>query len=108
VEVVAGGANNQLLEERHGEELEKRGMLYAPDFVANAGGVINVYGEVAGWSADRALRKADEIYDTTLGVFEIARENGVPTFQAADRLAERRLAAVGGLMRTWPQWPRKS
>ena len=108
VEVVAGGANNQLLEERHGEELEKRGILYAPDFVANAGGVINVYGEVAGWTADRALRKADEIYDTTLGVFEIAKEQGIPTYVAADRLAERRLAAVGGLMRTWPQWPRKS
>lgn len=108
VQVVAGGANNQLLEERHGDELERRGIRYAPDYVANAGGVINVYGEVAGWGADRALRKADEIYETTLGVFEIAREQGIPTYVAADRLAERRLAAVGGLVRTWPQWPRKS
>jgi len=108
VEVVAGGANNQLLEERHGEELERRGLLYAPDYVANAGGVINVYSEVAGWTSERALRKADEIYDTTLGVFEIAKEQGIPTYVAADRLAERRLAAVGGLVRTWPQWPRKS
>ncbi len=108
VEIVAGAANNQLLEERHGDELERRGLLYAPDYVANAGGVINVYGEVAGWTTGRALRKADEIFDTTLGVFEIAREKGIPTYQAADRLAERRLAAVGGLMRTWPEWPRKS
>jgi leucine dehydrogenase len=108
VEIVAGGANNQLLEERHGDELERRGILYAPDFVANAGGVINVYSEVAGWTRDRALRKADEIFDTTLGVFEIAKEQGIPTYVAADRLAERRLAAVGGLVRTWPQWPRKS
>ena len=108
VEIVAGGANNQLLEQRHGDELEQRGILYAPDFVANAGGVINVYSEVAGWTRDRALRKADEIFDTTLGVFEIAKEQGIPTYVAADRLAERRLAAVGGLVRTWPQWPRKS
>lgn len=108
VEVVAGAANNQLLEERHGDDLERRGILYAPDYVANAGGVINVYSELAGWSAQRALRKADEIYDTTLSVFEIAREQGIPTHVAADRLAERRLKAVGALVRTWPQWPRKS
>lgn len=108
VEIVSGAANNQLLEERHGVDLEKRGILYAPDFVANAGGVINVYSELAGWTADRALRKADEIFETTLGVFEIAREQGIPTYEAADRLAERRLQAVGSLVRTWPQWPRKS
>jgi leucine dehydrogenase len=108
VEIVAGAANNQLLEERHGIELEKRGILYAPDFVANAGGVINVYSELAGWTSQRALRKADEIFETTLGVFEIAKEQGIPTYEAADRLAERRLQAVGGLVRTWPQWPRKS
>lgn len=107
VEIVSGGANNQLLEERHGSELEARGILYAPDFVANAGGVINVYSELAGWTSKRALRKADEIYETTLGVFEIAKEESIPTFEAADRLAERRLQAVGGLVKTWPQWPRK-
>jgi leucine dehydrogenase len=98
VEIVAGAANNQLLEERHGDELERRGILYAPDFVANAGGVINVYSEVAGWTRDRALRKADEIFETTLGVFEIAKGRN-PDLRAADRLAERRLAAVGGLVR---------
>ncbi len=109
VEIIAGAANNQLLlAEKHGGELEKKGILYAPDFVANAGGVINVYSELAGWTSQRALRKADEIFDTTLGVFEIAREQGIPTYEAADRLAERRLQAVGGLVRTWPQWPRKS
>jgi leucine dehydrogenase len=108
VEIVAGGANNQLLEQLHGDELEARGILYAPDYVANAGGVINVYGEVAGWTRDRALRKADEIFDTTLGVFEIAREQGIPTYVAADRLAVRRIAAVAEMARTWPQWPRKS
>jgi leucine dehydrogenase len=94
VEVIAGGANNQLLEERHGRLLEEMGMQYAPDYVANAGGVINVFGEVAGWDSERSLRKADEIYDTVLSVFEIARTDGIPSYEAADRLAERRLASV--------------
>jgi leucine dehydrogenase len=91
VEIIAGGANNQLLEERHGDILEERGMLYTPDYVANAGGVINVYGEVAGWDSEHALMKADEIYDTVLGVFEIAKAEKIPSYKAADRLAERRL-----------------
>ncbi len=108
VEIVAGAANNQLLETRHGDELEAKGILYAPDYVANAGGVINVYSELAGWTSERALRKADEIFHTTLSVFDIAKEQRIPTYVAADRLAERRLAAVSGLVRTWPQWPRES
>jgi len=94
VQVVAGGANNQLLEERHGDELQRRGILYAPDYVANAGGVINVYGEVVGWDAQRALDKADDIYDTILKVFDIAEAKKIPTYEAADRLAELRLAEV--------------
>jgi leucine dehydrogenase len=92
VQIVAGGANNQLLEERHGDELQRRGILYAPDYVANAGGVINVYGEVVGWDAQRALDKADDIYDTILKVFDIAEAKKIPTYEAADRLAELRLA----------------
>ena len=89
-------------------ELEEKGIQYTPDFVANAGGVINVYSELAGWTSQRALRKADEIYDTTLSVFDIAKDQRIPTYEAADRLAEKRLRNVGGLVRTWPQWPRKS
>ncbi|MBI1810226.1 MAG: Glu/Leu/Phe/Val dehydrogenase [Gemmatimonadetes bacterium] len=109
VEIVCGGANNQLLEpKKHGEALEKRNILYGPDFVANAGGVINVYSELAGWTHERSLRKADEIFDTLLGVYAIAKEDGIPTYVAADKLAEKRLAAVRGLTKTWPQWPRKS
>ncbi len=107
VEIVSGAANNVLLEERHGEVLDEKGILYAPDYVANAGGVINVYSELAGWSSARAFRKADEIYDTILKVFRIAKTDKVPTYVAADRLAEQRIAAVGGLVRTWPQWPNK-
>ncbi len=94
VEIVAGGANNQLLEARHGDVLEERGIDYAPDYVANAGGVINVFGEVAGWDSERALRKADDIYDTVLKVYEIASTDGIPSYVAADRLAERRLRLV--------------
>ena len=107
VQIVAGAANNQLLEERHGDALEKRGIRYTPVSIANAGGVINVYSELAGWDPQRALRKADEIYATTLGVFEIARAEGIPTYEAADRLAERRLKAVASMVKTWPQWPNR-
>jgi leucine dehydrogenase len=107
VEIVAGGANNQLQDERHGDELHRRGILYAPDYVANAGGVINVYSELAGWSSARAFRKADEIYETVLRVFSIAKQDGIPTHEAADRLAEQRIRAVGTMVRTWPQWPNK-
>ncbi|HEX8849030.1 MAG TPA: Glu/Leu/Phe/Val dehydrogenase [Gemmatimonadaceae bacterium] len=107
VQVVSGGANNQLAEERHGDILEEKEILYAPDYVANAGGVINVYSELAGWDATRSLRKADEIYNTILGVFEIAEKDGIPTYRAADRLAERRLKSVGSMVKTWPQWPNK-
>jgi leucine dehydrogenase len=107
VQIVCGAANNVLLEEKHGDVLEKKQILYTPDYVANAGGVINVYSELAGWSSARAFRKADEIYDTVLKVFQIAKSDKVPTYVAADRLAEQRIRAVGSMVRTWPQWPNK-
>jgi leucine dehydrogenase len=94
VQIVAGGANNQLAEEVHGDLLEQRGIVYAPDYVINGGGLINVNAELNGWSADRARHKAGEIYDTILRVFEIAAEEGIPSYRAADRLAEQRIAAV--------------
>jgi len=94
VEVVAGAANNQLAEERHGDMLEQRGITYAPDYVINAGGLINVNAELNGWTAERARNKAGDIYDAILRVFEIAKEEGIPSYKAADRLAEQRIAAV--------------
>jgi leucine dehydrogenase len=106
-EIVCGAANNVLLEERHGDELDARNIMYAPDYVANAGGVINVYSELAGWTSARAFRKADEIYDTILKVFAISKAEKIPTYLAADRLAEQRIHAVGSMVRTWPQWPNK-
>ena len=100
-EIIAGAANNLLAEERHGDELADAGILYAPDYVINAGGLINVYGELNGWTPERAQRKAGEIYDTLLSVFELASEQGIPTYEAADRLAERRIEQVARIQRTW-------
>ncbi len=94
VEIVAGGANNQLAEERHGDALEAKGITYAPDYVINGGGLINVNAELNGWTMERARNKAGEIYDTILRVFEIAEEEGIPSYHAADRLAEQRIAAI--------------
>jgi leucine dehydrogenase len=91
VELIVGGANNQLLEPRHGDLLEQRGIVYAPDYAANAGGVINgCCREMLGWDVERTLAKTDAIYDTLLDIFEAARREKVPTYQAADRLAEER------------------
>jgi leucine dehydrogenase len=101
VEIIAGGANNQLAEDRHGDLLEQRGILYAPDYVINGGGVINVYGELHRWPIERAKKKAGEIYETLLRIFEIAKRERMPTYRAADRLAEQRIAAVAGLDRMW-------
>jgi leucine dehydrogenase len=101
VQIIAGGANNQLAEDRHGDLLEQRGILYAPDYVINGGGVINVYGELHRWPTERAKRKAGEIYETLLRIFDIAKRQRMPTYRAADRLAEQRIAAVAGLDRMW-------
>lgn len=101
VEIIAGGANNQLAEERHGEQLEKQGLTYAPDYVINGGGLISVYGEREGWDHERAIRKAGHIYDTLLLVYALAKRDKIPTFKAADRLAEQRIAAIGGMGRIW-------
>jgi leucine dehydrogenase len=89
--IIAGAANNQLLDERHGEMLRERNILYAPDYAANAGGVLNGCVELLGWNAELASRKVDEIYDTMLAIFETARAQGTPPNQAADRLVEQRL-----------------
>lgn len=91
VRIVAGSANNQLLEERHGAMLQDRNILYAPDYIANAGGVLNGCTELLGWDAEYAARKVDEIYDTILSIFESAQAEGITTNKAADRLAEDRL-----------------
>ena len=90
-QIVAGVANNQLVEERHGEMLRERNILYAPDYVANAGGVFNGCSELLGWEPERAWKKVDEIYDTILTVFEAAEAQGIAPNRAADRLVEDRM-----------------
>lgn len=89
--IVAGGANNQLKEDRHGDALDARGILYAPDYVINAGGLINVYAEIAGYDAETAKKKAAGIYETLLSIYEIAEREAMPTYRAADRLAQQRI-----------------
>jgi leucine dehydrogenase len=100
-EIIAGGANNVLEKERHGDALEEQGVLYAPDYVINAGGLINVNTELEGWSLERAKHRAGAIYDTLLRVFEIAKEEGIPSYRAADRLAEQRIAAIAEVRRSF-------
>jgi leucine dehydrogenase len=96
--VVAGAANNQLeKEERDGQALHDRGILYAPDFVGNAGGLINVYNELQGYNRDTAMRMARGIHNGMTRLFEIARAQSIPTYKAAERLAEERIARARGL-----------
>lgn len=95
--VVCGGANNQLAEARHGDMLREMGVLYAPDYVTNAGGLMNVFVELEGYSPDRALDKTVQVYDNLMKVFAIAKRDGVGTHTAADRLAEERIAVIGKL-----------
>ncbi len=99
--VVAGAANNQLKEPRHGDELHRRGILYAPDYVINAGGLIQVADELMGYNRDRAFRKTAGIYDMLTQIFAISESESIPTYVAADRLAERRIAQVAQLQRIY-------
>jgi leucine dehydrogenase len=93
--IVCGAANNQLeSEEIHGKMLAERGILYAPDFVANAGGIINVYFELTGYNRERAMTYASRIYDNILKVFRMADEQKIPTYLAANRLAEERIQSI--------------
>jgi leucine dehydrogenase len=107
VEVVAGSANNVLaVEKRHGRALAERGILYAPDYVINAGGLINVANELEGYDQDRALKQAEGVYDILRKVFEIARQEDVPTNMAADNLALRRIAEIAKLRDVYVPTPR--
>ncbi|MCS6806876.1 MAG: Glu/Leu/Phe/Val dehydrogenase dimerization domain-containing protein [Acidobacteriota bacterium] len=92
--LIAGAANNQLQEDHHGEALHRRGILYAPDYVINAGGLINVFVELEGYNRERALRMTRGIYYNLRKVFQIARQENIPTSQAADKLVEQRIAMV--------------
>ncbi len=96
--IICGAANNQLADENvHGKAVMEKGILYAPDFVVNAGGLINVYSEVAGYGQDYALIQAQNIYNTTAAIYALSKKENIPTFMAANRTAEARIEAVARL-----------
>jgi leucine dehydrogenase len=100
--IIAGAANNQLGEEKgDGARLADRDILYAPDFVINAGGLINVANELEGYNQERALSQAEGIYDILRAVFERAKKNNVPTYRAANNVAMDRIEAIGRTRRTY-------
>jgi valine dehydrogenase (NAD+) len=99
--IVCGGANNQLAQPGIEKQLADRGIVYVPDYLVNAGGVIQVADELAGFSFDRAQARAARIFDTTRQILVMAGEEGVPPVVAADRLAERRMSEVGRLRGIW-------
>lgn len=93
--IVAGAANNQLAEEeKHGEMLRKKGILYAPDYVINAGGLMNVASEIDGYDEEKTHRKAEGIYETLLTIFERAAADETATYIASDRIAEERIENI--------------
>lgn len=100
--VIAGGANNVLAEARHGDQLKELGVLYAPDYVINAGGLMNVFVELEGYSPDRAFEKTRKVYDNMMKVFEIAKRDNIGTHTAADRMAEERINTIGRLKQRHP------
>jgi leucine dehydrogenase len=96
--VIAGAANNQLKEEaKHGQILMDRGIIYAPDFALNAGGVINCFSEVEGLSLEWAKQKAEEIYTTIDNILVRSQQEGLPSYQVANRIAEERVQSKGSL-----------
>jgi leucine dehydrogenase len=96
--IIAGCANNQLGEEKiHSQMLAKKGILYCPDYVINAGGLINVYNEMIGYNEEKAFQQLHNIYDTLIEIFEIAQQQGVTTNGAAKQLAEQRIMMARSL-----------
>ncbi|RST73769.1 Glu/Leu/Phe/Val dehydrogenase [Siminovitchia acidinfaciens] len=89
--VIAGSANNQLKDSRHGDMIHEKGIVYAPDYVLNAGGVINVADELHGYNQERALKKVETIYNNVEKVINISKRDRIPTYMAADRMAEERI-----------------
>jgi leucine dehydrogenase len=99
--IVAGSANNQLEEDRHGDELHRRGVLYAPDFVINAGGLINVYEELERYNPERAKQKVSQLYDAIRQILAMAKKKNVPTYEAANQVATERMRLLREVHRTY-------
>jgi leucine dehydrogenase len=93
--VICGAANNQLADEKkHGEMVLQKGILYAPDFVVNAGGIINVFYELEGYNRERAMTHAEKIYATTWNIIQTAKAQNIPTYAAANKIAEQRIESI--------------
>ncbi len=100
--VIAGAANNQLANEViHGKMVMDKGIVYAPDFLVNAGGIINCYWEVIGYNRDAAMSQTEAIYDTTSRIFAKSASDNIPTYLAANQLAEARIAAMKHVQSTY-------
>ncbi len=93
--IIAGAANNVLKEDRHGEELHARDILYAPDYVINAGGLINIADGLEGYNYERAMKRVESIYENIANIIEIAKREKMPTYKAANHMAEERIRKVG-------------
>ncbi|MDX1447324.1 Glu/Leu/Phe/Val dehydrogenase dimerization domain-containing protein [Lishizhenia sp.] len=94
--IIAGAANNQLADENvHGEIVRQKGIIYAPDYALNAGGVINCYSEVKGLSSEWAMSKAEDIYSTILNIVKRSSSENTPTFAIANKMAEERIQSIG-------------
>ena len=98
-QAIVGSANNQLANPSDADLLEARGILYAPDFVVNAGGLINVYDDLQGYSKTRAMHRVDALFDATLRILEKAQKERVNPHTAAVRMAEERIRDIGDLRR---------
>jgi leucine dehydrogenase len=101
-QVIAGCANNQLRDEKiHGPALIEKGIVYAPDFLINAGGLINVYSELQGYNRESAYAQTERIYGYTLDIFELAEKEGIYTQLAATKMAEKRINSIGKVRSTF-------
>lgn len=103
--IIAGAANNQLRDQAHGLELSRKGIVYAPDYVINAGGLMNVYLEFDGYSRERAFRLIRGIYHNTLRIFRLAEDEKISTSEAADQVAVNRMHEMGRLAVTFNRFP---
>ena len=92
--VIAGSANNQLQHSVHGQILHETGIVYAPDYVINAGGVINVADELYGYNRERAMKRVEGIYDSIAKIIAISKRDNIPTYLAANQLAEDRINRI--------------
>ena len=100
--IIAGAANNQLADESvHGQLLLEKGIIYAPDYLINAGGLINCYSEIAGFSKQRTMQLAENIYDATRNVLKKSKTDYIPTHEAANKIAEKRIMDIRRIKATY-------